>query len=88
MNMRACYLDCHEAGLCCYLVTHIENLLRPSTTTVLLSCVTYLLTIPRIRKSAECLYVKKNYEYGYSAKRIKNTEFGSLIKALVTELRQ
>jgi hypothetical protein len=29
MNMRVCYLDCHEAGLCCYLVIHIENLLRP-----------------------------------------------------------
>jgi hypothetical protein len=29
MRMRACYLDCHEAGLCCYLVMHIENLLRP-----------------------------------------------------------
>jgi hypothetical protein len=23
------YLHCHEAGLCCYLVVHIENLLRP-----------------------------------------------------------
>jgi hypothetical protein len=29
MRMRVCYLDCHEAGLCCYLVKHIENLLRP-----------------------------------------------------------
>jgi hypothetical protein len=29
MRMRACYLDYHEAGQCCYLVTHIENLLRP-----------------------------------------------------------
>jgi hypothetical protein len=28
MRMRVCYLDCHEAGLCCYLVIHIENLLR------------------------------------------------------------
>jgi hypothetical protein len=27
--MCVCYLDCHEAGLCCYLVIHIENLLRP-----------------------------------------------------------
>jgi hypothetical protein len=25
--MSACYLDSHEAGLCCYLVIHIENLL-------------------------------------------------------------
>jgi hypothetical protein len=29
LNMCVCYLDCHETGLCCYLVTHIENLLRP-----------------------------------------------------------
>jgi hypothetical protein len=29
MSMRVCYLDCHEAGLCCYLVIHIETLLRP-----------------------------------------------------------
>jgi hypothetical protein len=29
IRMRVCYLDCHEAGLCCYLVMHIENLLRP-----------------------------------------------------------
>jgi hypothetical protein len=29
MRMRVCYLDRHEAGLCCYLVIHIENLLRP-----------------------------------------------------------
>jgi hypothetical protein len=25
MRMRICYLDCHEAGLCCYLVIHIET---------------------------------------------------------------
>jgi hypothetical protein len=29
MRMRACYLDCHEAGLCCYLLMLVENLLRP-----------------------------------------------------------
>jgi hypothetical protein len=29
MHMRVCYIDCHEAGLCCYLVIHIENLLHP-----------------------------------------------------------
>jgi hypothetical protein len=28
MRMRICYLDCHEARLCCYLVIRIENLLR------------------------------------------------------------
>jgi hypothetical protein len=29
MCMRVCYLECHEAGPCCYLVLHIDNLLRP-----------------------------------------------------------
>jgi hypothetical protein len=29
MSMRVCYLDCHEARLCCYLVIHIETLLHP-----------------------------------------------------------
>jgi hypothetical protein len=28
MRMRVCYLVWHYAGLCCYLVTQIENLLR------------------------------------------------------------
>jgi hypothetical protein len=28
MSMRVCYLDCHEAGLCCCLVIHIENILH------------------------------------------------------------
>jgi hypothetical protein len=28
-RMRVCYLDCHEAGLCCHLVIHTENLLHP-----------------------------------------------------------
>jgi uncharacterized membrane protein len=29
MRMRVCYLDCHEAGLCCYIVINLENLLLP-----------------------------------------------------------
>jgi hypothetical protein len=29
MSMHGCYLYCHEAGLCCYIVIHIESLLRP-----------------------------------------------------------
>jgi hypothetical protein len=29
MRMRVCYLDCHDTGLCCYLVIHLENLLCP-----------------------------------------------------------
>jgi hypothetical protein len=27
MCMLVCYLDCHESGLCCYLVIHVEHLL-------------------------------------------------------------
>jgi hypothetical protein len=26
MHMHVCYIDCHGAGLCCYLVIHIGNL--------------------------------------------------------------
>jgi hypothetical protein len=44
MRMRVCYLDCHETGLCFYLVIHIENL---SITAVLLSYVTCLLILHR-----------------------------------------
>jgi hypothetical protein len=29
MRMGVCYLDCHEAGLCCYLMIYIANLLHP-----------------------------------------------------------
>jgi hypothetical protein len=29
MHMCVCYLDRREAGLCCYLVIHIEKLLQP-----------------------------------------------------------
>jgi hypothetical protein len=29
MRMRICYLNCHDAGLCCYLVIHIEDLWCP-----------------------------------------------------------
>jgi hypothetical protein len=29
MRTRVCYLDYHEAGLCCYLVIRIENALSP-----------------------------------------------------------
>jgi hypothetical protein len=29
MLVRVCYLDCHEAGLCCHLVIQTENLLLP-----------------------------------------------------------
>jgi hypothetical protein len=29
MRMRVCYLDCHESGLCCYLMIHIKNFFLP-----------------------------------------------------------
>jgi hypothetical protein len=45
--MRICYLNCHKAGLCCYLVIHIENLLHPLQL-FLLPFVNKLLTLPRI----------------------------------------
>jgi hypothetical protein len=45
MCMRICYLDCHEAWLCCYLLIHTENLLRPLQLFFFLF-VTYLLTLP------------------------------------------
>jgi hypothetical protein len=49
VNMRksVCCLDCHEAGLCCYLVIQIEDLFT-SITEVLLPFVTCLLTLPLI----------------------------------------
>jgi hypothetical protein len=43
MRMSICYLYCHEAWLCCYLMIHIENLLYQ-----LLLFYFYLLTLPRI----------------------------------------
>jgi hypothetical protein len=43
MRMRVCYLDSHEAGLCCYLViTHRKPI--TTITVVLLPFVTYLLS--------------------------------------------
>jgi hypothetical protein len=47
MSKHVCYLDCHEAGLCCYLVIIYT---KPITTitAVLLPFVTYLLTLLRI----------------------------------------
>jgi hypothetical protein len=29
IHVCICYVDCHEGGLCCYLVIHTENLLCP-----------------------------------------------------------
>jgi hypothetical protein len=45
VRIRVRYLFCHEVGLCCYLVIHVENLLR--FTAVLLPFVTCLLILPR-----------------------------------------
>jgi hypothetical protein len=41
MPLRVCYVDCHEAGQCCYLVIHIENLLRHYSC---FTCICVLLT--------------------------------------------
>jgi hypothetical protein len=46
MSMRVCYLDCHEAGLCCYLMIHIGTYYVHYS--FLLQSVTYLLPLPRI----------------------------------------
>jgi hypothetical protein len=40
MLMRICYLDCHEAGLCCYLVIYIVTGRCHSTDADLVSAVT------------------------------------------------
>jgi hypothetical protein len=45
MRMPVSYLDCHEAGLCCYLVIHIESLLRLLQQFYFLFVI-YLLTLP------------------------------------------
>jgi hypothetical protein len=44
MRMRVCYLDCHEAGLCCCLVIQKTYYIHYSCLT---SFVMYLLTLPR-----------------------------------------
>jgi hypothetical protein len=46
MHMRVCYLDCHEAGLCCYLVIHIETYYGHYSGFT--SILTYLLSLPCI----------------------------------------
>jgi hypothetical protein len=50
MSMLVCYLDSHEAGLCCFLVTHIRRKPITSITAVLLPVVTYLLTLSHNRE--------------------------------------
>jgi hypothetical protein len=47
--MRVCYLHCHEAGLCCYLVINMENVLRVHLLQLFYFHLwIYLLTLPRI----------------------------------------
>jgi hypothetical protein len=43
MRIHVCYLDCHEAGLCCYLMIQIKTI--TSITAVLFPF--YFLTLPR-----------------------------------------
>jgi hypothetical protein len=63
LNMRTsvCYLDCHDAGLYCYLVIHIQNLLCPLQLFHVLPFVTSLLTFP-FRKSIS-LSKEKRFKY-------------------------
>jgi hypothetical protein len=46
MSIHVCYLDCHEAGLCCSSDTYRKPI--TSTTAALLPFVTYILTLPLI----------------------------------------
>jgi hypothetical protein len=68
------YLDCHEAGLCCYLVVHIENI--TSIAAIWFRFVTYLLTVPftwcgaqimeliiKQFSSAGCFFIPRSYKY-------------------------
>jgi hypothetical protein len=52
MRMRVCYLDCHEAGLCCYLVIYRTPI--ASITTVSLP----LVTLRRKMEALWWIYVK------------------------------
>jgi hypothetical protein len=45
MRVRVCYLDCHEGGLCCYLVIHIGNLLHPLQLFYFYLCPIYWLSL-------------------------------------------
>jgi hypothetical protein len=81
MRMRVFYLDCHETGLCCYLVIHIQ---KPFTSiiAVLLPFVTYLLTLSRNshNMSYEFIFAKDYWVLGLcpSSVVLKNTTFRKL----------
>jgi hypothetical protein len=47
VRMCVCFVDCREAGVCCYLMIHLENLLHPFQL-IYLHFVIYLLTPPLI----------------------------------------
>jgi hypothetical protein len=64
MRMHFCYLDCHEAGLCCYLVIHLENLFRLLQLFYFHLCHTYLLTLPRRFERLSYLSVSKDRKEG------------------------
>jgi hypothetical protein len=61
MRMTVCYLDCHEAGLCCYLVIHIENLLRPLQLFYFHLCPIYWLSVVH-KKSCITFVIELYYE--------------------------
>jgi hypothetical protein len=55
--VNVCYLNCREAGLCCYLVIHIGNLLRPLQLLYFHSWPVYwLFLIPITKLSVTVLY--------------------------------
>jgi hypothetical protein len=54
MHMRVCYPDYHEAGLCCYLVMHIENILH-QLQLFYFHLRHYVLALPRISVSIAIL---------------------------------
>jgi hypothetical protein len=59
LNMRVpvCHLDCHEAGLCCYLVIHIGNPLQPLQLFYFHLCPIYRLSLVVLRSRMVDLYI-------------------------------
>jgi hypothetical protein len=55
MLMRVCYLDYHEAGLFCYLVIHIENILHPLQLFYFNLCPIYWLSLVLCILPTECV---------------------------------
>jgi hypothetical protein len=63
MRKRVCYLDCNEAGLCCYLVIHIENRLRPLQLFYFLLWPIYWLSFVRPRTSSSVVNLGTSWSW-------------------------